>query len=280
MRKNRKIVKRFTLFRPRIRSRHPSHAVLRPSTKVLPLFPVRSVIRFGSNTEMDSTRYPVEVNSVKAIKNSSNKKLMKECFDNDGVKTATWWTYKGVDNIDVSELPYPIISKSLYGSRNRGNIKHDSADDLAAWIEGKDLNDYIFEKYYNFTREYRLHVTEEGCFYSCRKMLKSDAPKEDRWFRNDAHCVWIMPDNELFDKPSNWDEIEAECVKALKSVGLDVGAIDLRVQSATKKGEIRENPEFIVVEINSAASFGEVTTIKYIEVLPSIIHAKIAKLNL
>ena len=38
-----------------------------------------------------------------------------------------------------------------------------------------------------------------------------------------------------------------ECVKALKAVGLDFGAIDLRVQSAKDSdGELREEPKFIV----------------------------------
>ena len=106
-------------------------------------------------------------------------------------------------------------------------------------------------------------------------MLKRDTPEEKKWYRNDDNCVWILEENENFDKPVNWVRIEEESVKALKSVGLDVGAVDLRIQSATnKKGEKRENPDFIIVEINSAPSFGDITLNKYIEELPKILLNK------
>jgi D-alanine-D-alanine ligase-like ATP-grasp enzyme len=84
-----------------------------------------------------------------------------------------------------------------------------------------------------------------------------------------------METNDLFDRPSNWDEIVSHSVNALKAVGLDVGAVDLRVQSSTNSdGESRVNPKFIVIEINSAPSFGKVTEEKYIEQLPKILNRK------
>jgi hypothetical protein len=286
---------KYKSFRPRIRSRHPSHNVLRPSNKALPLLPFRSVIRFGSSTEYSDTVIRggkrVELNTVGAIKISSNKLLMKESFLRDEVKTAQWFIFQDGDEftfldktsnetINATEMPFPIIAKAHYGSRNNGNTKLDNYEAFIDWKVGKNMNKYLFEKYYSYNREYRLHVSESGCFYTCRKMLRSDAPEEVRWYRNDDHCVWILEDNESFDKPSNWDEIVTECVKALKAVGLDFGAIDLRVQSATKKnGTVRENPEFIVVEINSAPSFGELTAAKYIEVLPELLTNKFNKLN-
>lgn len=273
-------------YRPHIRSRHPSHNVLRRAYNNLPYLPFKSLIRLGSSTQLSEryTKDRVILNETWAIANSSNKFLMKNCFTDADVRTADWWRsadgdlfITGMGNAEccIEDLPYPIISKSLNGSRGRGNKKHDNQESLEAWLEGKNLDNYIFEKYYNFNREYRLHVTENGCFYTCRKMLKRDAPKEVRWFRNDANCVWVLEENELFDKPVNWNTIVEECVKALKSTGLDFGAIDLRVQSAKDKdGEMRAEPDFIVVEINSAPSFGEATAKKYIEELPKLLINK------
>jgi len=284
-----------THFRPRIRSRHPSHNVLRHTENNLPMMPFRSRIRLGStNVLRSSDRVPVvELNSIEAIKNSSNKLRMKTCFTEKGVKTADWWvkndanigkefTFANEDDdnrdCDLEELSFPIISKSLFGSRGLGNKKHDTAKQLKAWLEGKDLSKYIFEKYYNYNREYRLHVNNEGCFYTCRKMLKSDTPQEARWYRNDAHCVWILEDNESFDKPSNWEEVITESVKALNAVGLDFGAIDLRIQSAKKSnGDVRETPKFIAVEINSAPSFGDKTEEAYIQEIPKMLRDKYNK---
>lgn len=286
-----KTIKKITRFRPIILSRHPSHDVLRTNNKTLPLFNHRTIIRFGSSTE--TSRYEsnnkkkigVEINTVQAVKNSANKLLMKQCFTKGNIKTANWWTSKNgelfltsdlnIDNCQSAELPYPIVAKHIYGSRGTGNTLINNQQELEQWLSGKNLNNYIFEKFYNYAREYRLHVTEEGCFYTCRKMIKSDTPDNQKWFRNDINSVWILEENELFDKPDNWDNIVSECVNALNSVGLDIGAVDLKIQSATTKdGSLRENPEFIVIEINSAPSFGELTSKKYIEILPKLINKK------
>lgn len=283
-------------FRPRIRTRHPSHSILR-NKDVFPLYSFKSVIRLGSTTEMQDTvdkgGNRIQLNTVQAVKNSSNKGLMKQCFEKEKVKTAKWWIAAKVNDgyrfqegtigdsiTTLEDLTFPIISKSLFGSRGKGNIKHDSKESLEKWLEGKNLKNYIFEKFYNFSREYRLHITEEGCFYTCRKMLKSDTPDKDRWYRNDDHCVWIMENNELFDKPICWDEIIKNSVLALKGVGLDFGAVDVKVQSATnKKGEIREEVDFIIIEINSAPSFGEETAKKYKEMLPILLLKKFNKIT-
>lgn len=279
-------------FRPVIRSRHPSHRVLRRRNpeKLLPLFPFKSVVRFGSLTTIRDTISEggnrIEINTIEAIKNSMNKFLMKECFKEGNVTTADWWfvdaegNLKGPDrrkNYSFEELPFPIIAKSHFGSRNRGNTKLDNYEEYNNWAnrEGRDLTRYIFERFHNYSREYRLHITERGYFYTCRKMLKEGTPDEAKWYRNDEHCVWMVEENELFDKPSNWDSIVKDSVKALKAVGLDMGAVDVKVQSATtSKGKVRKSPKYIIIEINSAPSFGEITQQKYVEEIPKILKHK------
>lgn len=284
-----KTIKKLSRFRPLILSRHPSHDRLRVQHKLLPLFPFRSVIRLGSSTIPEDNADRIELNSVEAIKNSANKLLMKQCFTEAEVKTADWWIYvNGTNNVystkgsldsslalTIENLPYPIVAKHIFGSRGNGNYKLNNQEQLEAWLVGKDLKNYIFEKFYNYNREYRLHVSENGCFYTCRKMLKSDTPDDKRWFKNDSNSVWIIEGNEQFDKPSNWDTVVEESIKALKAVGLDFGAVDLRIQSRYDgKDRLRENPDFIVVEINSAPSFGEVTLEKYLEELPKLLKSK------
>ena len=281
--------KKFTQFRPFIFSRHPTHNVLR--TEQFPLLPFRAVIRLGSTTDakdsVTNRGRRIEVNTIEAIKNSASKLLMKYCFTNAKVKTADWWVYAqgektfyyvhrdGQDGLAINKLPYPIVAKHHFGSRGTGNHLLKTQEELTNWMKGKTLNNYIFEKFYSFSREYRLHVTENGCFYTCRKVIKQETPAEKRWFRNDSNSSWIVEENELFDKPANWDVIVAECVKALKAVGLDVGAFDVKVQSATKTdGRKRENPEFIILESNSAPSYGKITAEKYLVELPKILTRK------
>ncbi len=289
---------KYKMFRPKIRTRHPSHSVLRAKNKTLPLLPFKSVVRLGSITELPDTVSRggdrIEINTIDAVTNSKDKLLMKQCFTREEVKTADWCRLEDVildsitndgfdtysDETGIQGLSYPFVIKNRFGSRGRGNTKISNREEFAHWLATNNENryvNYIVEKFHNYAREYRLHVTQDGYFYTCRKMLKRDTADELKWFRNDQNCVWVREDSESgqFDKPVNWDAIVEQCVNACKAVGLDFAAIDLRVQSATNsKGTRRDNPEFIVIETNSAPSFGDVTQQKYIEVIPEILKKK------
>ena len=295
--------KKFTNFYLRIRSRHPSANALRAC---IAIGGVRAIYRHGSTTEGDNVKY--ELNSVNSVNNAASKFHMKNRFLANNVKTAEFYfRSSSKDNflkqatsvatngelvfteISNKNLTYPIIAKLNYGSRGRGMFKLDDQKALQKFLKEDYRAGYYFEKYYSYTREYRLHVSTSGCFYSCRKMLKHDAPDKVRWYRNDSNCIWVTqfeanktPSGDFisfttnphkeFDQPVNWKAIEDECVKALKAVGLDVGACDLRVQSAKSKD--KKTPDFIVVEINSAPSLAEITTVMYKKQLPIILKEK------
>lgn len=263
----------------RVFSRHPSHRPLRNRVKL----PFLACLRLGSLTS-GTLPYKVEINSPEAIKNSSSKLRMKTCFTEKDVKTADWFTtlngaeFKNSDNHTftfLKDLPYPVVTKHLFGSRGEGNTLLKNEGELKVWLKGKTLSNYIFEKFCNFNKEYRLHIDSEGCFYTCRKMLKEGTPDDERWHRHDSNSVWILENNPQFEKPSNWDEVVKHSIMALNAVGLDVGAVDLKIQSETDRdGNKRKSPDFIVIEINSAPSFGEQTLLKYIERLPIIVKRK------
>ena len=239
----------------------------------------RAVFRLGSITPTEEI-FPrgvalnkpiIEINTAEACHNSGDKILMKQCFTKDNVKSAMWMK---LNNPAIYEnfIDFPLIIKHKNSCKGRGIYYIQNNDDLREFVDSyNDLHNYIIEKYYNYSKEYRLHVTKDGCFYTCRKMLKEDA--EERWHRHDMNSVWIIEENPLFEKPSNWDLIVEECVKALNAVGLDIGACDIKVQS--EKGRDRGgNPEFIVMEVNSAASFGLVTVVKYEEQLRKMLNGK------
>lgn len=259
-------------FRVSVRSRHPSHSGLRHG---LPRMPFRSVVRLGSQTELpDNGRLRIELNTPEAVANSADKLRMKQCFDIDEVSTAVWTQDVGNDAA-LEYLGFPIVIKHRFGSRGEWNFKVNSLEEAHRVLSGKTLNNYIAEKYHSYTREYRLHVASHGCFYACRKLLKDGTPESERWYRNDSNCVWILEDNPSFDKPVNWDDIVSECIIALESVGLDFGACDVKVQSATdKNGDVRLEPFFFIIEINSAPSFGEITEQKYLEEIPKMLLNK------
>ena len=276
-------LKKYKLFRPLILSRHPSHSILRAKNQTLPLLPFRSVIRLGSTTVSDGR---LEINTTEAVKNSASKLLMKQKFTEAGVKTANWYTFSnylfypngdltlgGTDQTrGIETIEYPIVAKSLFGSRGIGNTKINNQEELEAWLLGKNLNNYIFEAFCKMTREYRLHITKFGCFYTCRKLVRSDAP-EDTWQKHDDVCNWVLEENPSFKKPKNWNNIVADCIKAKDALGLDICAFDVGVQGA-KDGVERENPEWIIFESCSAPSFGNITGQEYIKILPKLLIDK------
>jgi len=224
----------------------------------------------------------IELNSVEGIKNSSDKLLMKRAFAKAGVKTATWYTtsdgktfYQSEDkskSVNINDLEYPIVLKSRTGSRGRGNTLCKTKEELVAAMSGKTLSNYILEKYYAYNKEYRIHANLNGYFYTCRKVLKSDTPEDKRWFRNDSNSSWLIEENEGFEKPRSFDAIVNDCVNALKHLKLDFAAFDIRVQSSKdKKGRNREFEDYILIESNSAPSFGDRTAQEYEKMITSLV---------
>ena len=235
------------------------------------------MVRLGSTTQLNTSGNFVEINSVESIKNSASKLLMKQCFQTADVKTAKWGVAENLEKLVIlaneltSGWKNRLVCKSHMGSRGLGNTLINNEDELLAWTNGKNLNNYIFEKYYNYSREYRLHITEHGCFYTCRKMLKEETPDNERWFRNNFNSIWVVEENLLFNKPTNWQEVVDECVKALKAIGADLLCFDVKMSS--------KDGSFILLESNSGPSFGTITLEKYLEEIPKIINRKLVEEN-
>ncbi|XAI97311.1 ATP-grasp domain containing protein [Leptolyngbya phage Lbo-JY46] len=291
------------MYIPRIRSRHDTHNCLRGT---LPPLPFPSVVRLGSTTILKDKHTingeRIECNSIRAIENSADKLLMKRCFEERGILTPPWVEIKNLeyvaskDGVRFNEgkqfIPFPLVGKKRKSSRNRGNTLIKTLEEFEAWTRNKCLFDYIIEAYVPYLKEYRIHATQQEAFYACRKALKTDTPKEQKWFRNDSNSVWLTEFveekdaagnfvrfteeiKEDFMVPPNWEQIKSQAVEAIRAVGLDVGAVDVRVEhTETKAGKIKENPRFVVIETNSAPSFGEITSVLYKKVLPEILKLK------
>lgn len=285
-----KFVKSPKYFYLKILSRHPSINNLRRAIKV----PKNCLYRHGSVTENNTIK--LQINSIESVKNSSSKFLMKNLFLEHNVCSPEYFFYKNnnlylqLKNkkeklIPKEEINFPLVAKLNFSSRGRGMVLLKDLKEYNDFIKTKFRIGYYFEKYYNYNREYRLHITKDGCFYACRKMLKSDIPITNRWYRNDLNCVWITQYTQIksknkfikfsselnpeFDQPINWNNIVEECIKALKAVKLDIGAIDLRVQSSKN---IKNNQLlFNIIEINSAPSMGDITLLKYKETLEKLV---------
>jgi hypothetical protein len=275
----------------RIRTRNSTSRPLRRSI----LVDNWAICRLGSRTATDEVFDPktkvIEVNTIEAVENSRSKLRMKSCFYEARTKSggelipqANWWDYfdktdKGelifnnsVEETEskLSELPYPLVAKRVFGFQGRGMSLIEDERGLLAWLRNHPtLDGWYFEKFYNYAREYRLHVGRGvGVFLSWRKLRTKDA--KDRWFFNSTNSDWVGEQHRLFDRPRCWKAMEKAAVAALESTGLDIGAVDIRVQS----NKNCDHPKFIVCEINSAPALGELGVQKYREVIKTIIDNK------
>lgn len=245
-------------FRVRLRTKNPSARDLR--TKLREVFsPVRTLVRLGSLTKLNEVFRPgvrvQEINTIEAIEVSRNKLAMHKAFDKLGVQHARLFRVGEIKN--QKDLVFPILAKKIVGQGGEGMKKLDSIADLDKFLRGS-TEGYYFEEYFNGAREYRLHVTKNGCFLVWRKLRKNNA--KERWYFNNDNCNWISEENKSFDKPGNWDEIVQQSVLALKAVGLDLGAVDVRTQST----EGHKKVKFIILETNSAPALGRVGTDAYL----------------
>lgn len=246
------------------------------------IVPRRTILRLGSTTSTESiarhngtkpSKY-TEINTAEACSISGNKILMKEHFTRAKINTAPWFQFsdKGLDANTQKIKHYlkkwkTLIVKHKYSSKGNGiYLIKDIEEFIKLWNEifCQSYNNYIIEKYYSYSREYRIHITEDGYFLADRKMLKNDA--EVRWHRHAENSVWIKEENPQFNKPNNWDDIVKDCVAALEAVHLDIGAVDVKVQSSKEL-----TPKWIILEINSAPALGEDSIIRYKEVLNLLI---------
>lgn len=240
-----------------VRSKNHSCAPLRGIRVARP-----TILRLGSTTptnEITHRRNCLELNKPEACKVSGNKILMKEVLIDANVHTAEYFTlstrFKPSFVKDYFNRFETIIAKHKHSSKGNGIFLLKTYDDFKNFLQDNNPVNFVFEKYYKFNKEYRLHVTNDGCFYTCRKMLKRDA--EDRWHRHDSNSVWILEENPAFDKPENWGDIVNDCITALNALGLDIAAFDVKCESGTA------NPDWIILESNSAPALGDVGIQKY-----------------
>lgn len=241
------------------------------------IFPVKVIYRMGSQTPTDKItkrKHIIEINTPNGCRLSNDKILMKKRFIHSNIPTAPWFLVSEKDTTHKKVKHYlqqwkTIIIKHKHSSKGNGIYLIKSLEDYINILPTLEypISSYVFERYYTYSKEYRIHVTKNGCFYASRKMLIHDA--QVRWHRHANNTVWILEDNELFNKPNNWDLIVQTCVNALKALELDVAAFDVKVQTKPI------DPQFIILESNSAPALGVHAIEIYKQMLQNYIYEKL-----
>jgi len=248
-----------------VRSRNISSAPLKQIE-----VPITTIYRMGSTTPTSAilrnpSRRHLEINTIDGCRISGDKIAMKKAFDQAGVHHAEWCTYTNDRDFNTFlNDSGTVIAKHKHSSKGNGIFLINTMDDFVELKRTNNLSNFIFERYYTYSREYRIHVTADGCFYASRKMLINGA--SERWHRHSNNSVFINEENPDFMTPTTWSEIVDDCVKALKTIGLDIAAFDVKVNRSGK---------WILLESNSAPSLKERGIERYTQALNKIIQNKL-----
>lgn len=205
--------------------------------KTLPEFPGHAVVvRLGGN--MPYAGYDIQINTAEAINNSINKLKQKNLLLNAGLKTLPL----------LKEPQYPCVVKGVV--RSMGTKVFVTRDDKEYRDACRNLkHDVMIEPLFNTTSEYRLHCTQDEVFFAVKKIKENPL---DIIVTNRNH--YNIKD---FVKPRLWEEIKAECLKAIKALGLDICCFDVLYDSSNDNqhkftiAEANTNPELLTNTYNA-----------------------------
>lgn len=213
------------------------------------LLPNRILLRLGSTTPLNSQFKYTELNTIQGIKISANKISMKKAFDKAHIAHSEWVSAKDINVIiDFVKKHKIVIAKHHHSSKGEGIYYIDSLGALNDFVLNcPDIHNYVFEKYYFFPNEYRVHIdVNHGCFYACKKVLLDDANVEWHKHANNSKFVLVRAEHIL---PDCWKDIILACQKVMKEMQLHITCFDV----------LCCNDKFIIVESNTApclADFG------------------------
>jgi len=198
------------------------------------------LIRWGSraNSIADSLFSKV-LNPITAINSCSNKLLSLETFYQEGINCPIF-----------SEDPHELVETVGYPILGR-KLRHARGTDIELILQERDIrrskSDYFVE-YIPTNREFRVHVVGEKVIRVQGKFL--DNPSESKpWFRNYENGYRFRAPKKRLKS----DRLEA-AVSAVKSLGLDFGAVDLI---------IADDGSCYVLEVNTAPSCSPLTLAAY-----------------
>lgn len=203
----------------------------------------RVVIRLGGTVPY--ANYPIQINSIKGVKNSTDKLAMKLIFLQNGIPTAS------IGN----NINFPVVVKGIKRSQGTGVFICKNANELKKAIEKFEQKDakYYLEEYFPANREFRLHVSKwDGVFFEVEKK------------RNDGHfgdMGVIKYENHYnvrdFIRPVEWNQIKEAVINCLNAQELDIAAYDIGYC----------NGKFVVYESNTGPELLKNTLEKYRETL-------------
>lgn len=281
------------MYKTLILSSHPTHNII---SKILPKQTFPSLLRLGSKTLVDK-KY-IECNSLNSIKNTSNKLLMKCILLKNNINTPELYvcylnrlrldgTIEFINIVDlknttegkriigektnIMELNYPIIAKMHFKSKNNKVVILENSNQVEEFVKTNNVRKYIFERYRNFRREYKVYATQNGIF--CIQRKKRNYNSKSIWNTNFKESTlttifngeWLS-DNEIIPC---FNEMNIHCLQALKAFDMDICSFDIKVKN---DGDV-----FTIINANSGDAISEEVIPLYAKQVKEVLIKKYEK---
>ncbi len=233
-----------------------------PSAKDIkfPKSKVNAVVRHGASKKaiLAQKRFPVEINSIEAIRNCADKHKMKELLSAANITTTESFANTEENRALFKRNKWNAVYKKLNHRRGIG----------MEFLPLAEI-DKLADPQYNGLIERRINVKREWRVHAC-PLLKETYPLEKRRrkdaqgpARNIENCVFREMENAP-PPPDGWMEALTLCMNSVSALGLDTGAVDL-AWSGTK---------FYVIEVNSGPGLGDKSRNWYQNIYTRLVEEK------
>ena len=183
------------------------------------------------------------INKASALKNASNKALCRHILQDNNIAVPKTW-FKG----SMSGIVFPIIARPETHRAGKQFYVCNNRSELNAVLNKTSYYQEIYPK----TNEYRVHVAHGKVLAIMEKPLNEHDLRANRSVNGDT---WrTLPWGEY-----DYTMCKLAC-KAVKTVGLDFGAVDVMAQSTNSN-----YPKCVVAEINTAPTLRPYLQQRYAE---------------
>ena len=203
------------------------------------------IINWGCSTP-PLTQVPM-INSPEGVALAANKLRFYRSMDAAGVRVPKWTTEFG----EARTWENVVSRLTLTGYGGKGIVL------------GHDPRGKVFTKYVKKDRELRVHVFDGNACIVQEKRRKLDVPDHLVNWRVRNHNNGFVYASELAGAVNL--SVYQDCIKAVKSLGLTFGAVDIMI---TKSGKS------FVLEVNTAPGLYGSTKYEYAKYLNQIIMDK------
>ena len=118
----------------------------------------------------------------------------------------------------------------------------------------------LYVKYIPKKHEYRIHVFRDKAFFVQRKARKNDVPDADvNWKVRNLKGGFIYANQDV----DVAEEAKQQAIIAIKTLGLDFGAVDIIYNERSNK--------YYILEVNTACGLAGTTLDKYVEVFKEFV---------